>query len=310
MNNSQTPENKPKSNIQDLLRPNNETRTDNIDMTLWNTQPAQPKPAAEPVQPIVQSQPVKEEKVKQPKQKNKTPLSTIIILIVCLCATAYGIYFTFFRTKANNKKDNDKYIEEEKIKIDKDVALSWNGVYSANDKSIVIYMYDDYTINIDIKVKNSMYGFYAESENLEDDKIVYENEEFGENISIIIEKTDTGISVTSSSTDKNDSINLAGGNYTKNKFEELGWTGTYSNNDTIIILNEIDTNYIVCNIIKGSYISSFNFDSISSTELNYLDQFDNGTVKVAKTENGIIVEAQSKRDGDIFNEINGTYKKS
>lgn len=310
MDNNQTPENKQKSNIQDLLRPNNASHTDNIDMALWNMQPTQPKQIVQPVQQMEQPKPVKVDRIKAPKQKKKTSISTIIIFIICICATAYGIYFTFFRTKTNDKKVIEEYIEEEKIKIDKDISLSWNGVYTSNDKSIIIYVYDDYTINVDMKIRNSMYGFFAKAENIEDNRIVYEHEEFGENISIIIEKTDTGISVTSSSTDKKDSLNLAGGNYTKHKFKELGWTGTYTNEGTIIILNEIDTNYIVCNIIKDSYISSFSFDNIKSTELNYLDQLDKGTIKITKTDSGISVTAQSKRDGDIFNEISGTYKKS
>ena len=308
MNNNQPTENK--SNIQDLLRPNNATHTDNIDMALWNIQPQPPKIDVQPVKQQEVPQPPKIEKNKQPKQKKKTPLSTIILFVICICAIVYGIYFTFFRTKANDKKDNEVYIEEEKIKIDREVSLSWNGVYTSTDKKVVIYMYDDYTINVDLKIKNSMYGFYATAENLEENKIVYEHEEFGETISIIIEKTETGVSVTASSTDKKDSLNLAGGNYTKNKFKELGWTGTYTNDNTTIILNEIDTNYILCNIIKDSYISSFNFDSMNASELNYLDDFDKGTVKITKSATGITVEAQSRRDGDIFNEISGTYKKS
>ena len=82
------------------------------------------------------------------------------------------------------------------------------------------------------------------------------------------------------------------------------------NGDTTIILNEIDTNYIVTTIMKDSYIATFKFDNVNATELNHNDTIDEGTIKITKTDNGINVEAQSKRDGDIFNEITGTYKKS
>ena len=44
--------------------------------------------------------------------------------------------------------------------------------------------------------------------------------------------------------------------------------------------------------------------------MNYLDIVDEGTIKITKTDTGINIEAQSKRDGDIFNEISGVYKKS
>ena len=171
-------------------------------------------------------------------------------------------------------------------------------------------MYDDYTINVDMKVRNSMYGFYALNENVTKDKITYEREEFGEVISITIEKTSDGIIVTSSSTDKKDSLNLAGGTYTKNKYTSNDWTGTYINGDTTVILNEIDNNRVVTTITKESYVSNFQFDSATNTELNYLDIVDEGTIKITKTDTGINIEAQSKRDGDIFNEISGVYKKS
>ena len=296
MDNNQNSEKKSTSNIQDLLRPNNAAKND---IDIWNMQPQTP---------VIETESTNIEKIAN-KKKN-SPISTIIILILCLATATYGIYFMFFRTKADNHKDDEEYIEKENVKIDNDILLSWNGVYNLDGKNIVIYMYDDYTINVDIKINNSMYGFYATNENVTKDKIVFEREEFGETISITIEKSTNNITVTASSTDKRDPLNLASGTYIKNEFEPYGWTGTYINGDTTIILNEIDTNYIVTTIMKDSYIATFKFDNVNATELNHNDTIDDGTIKITKTDNGINVEAQSKRDGDIFNEITGTYKKS
>ena len=309
MNNNQNFNDKSSSNIQDLLRPNNVVKTDNNDMALWNMQPQQPT-TQETKKTVETQQPINQDITKQPKKKKKAPISTIIIALICLLTFSYGIYFSFFRTKTNTQRETNKVVEEESVKIDKDILLSWNGVYNADGKNIVIYMYDDYTINVDMKVRNSMYGFYALNENVTKDKITYEREEFGEVISITIEKTSNGIIVTSSSTDKKDSLNLAGGTYTKNQYTSNGWTGTYNNGDTTVILNEIDNNRVVTTITKESYVSNFQFDSATNTELNYLDIVDEGTIKITKTDTGINIEAQSKRDGDIFNEISGVYKKS
>lgn len=304
MDNNQNSEKKSTSNIQDLLRPNNVAKADKNDTDIWNiqqqTQPVKPQTT------VIETESPKTEKTK----KKNVPISTIIIFILCLAAAAYGIYFMFFRTKADRPKDDEEYIEKENVKIDNDILLSWNGVYNLDGKNIVIYMYDDYTINVDLKINNSMYGFYATNENVTKDKIIFEREEFGETISITIEKNNNNITVTASSTDKKDPLNLASGTYTKNNFEPYGWTGTYINGDTTIILNEIDANYIVTTIMKDSYVATFQFDSVNATELIHNDTIDEGTIKITKTDNGINVEAQSKRDGDIFNEITGTYKKS
>lgn len=298
MDNNQNSEKKSTSNIQDLLRPNN---VDKNDTDIWNIQ--QQTQLVKPQTTVIETE-------KKPNKKKNSPISTIIILILCLATAAYGIYFMFFRTKADNPKDDEEYIEKENVKIDNDILLGWNGVYNLGGKNIVIYMYDDYTINVDIKINNSMYGFYATNENVTKDKIVFEREEFGDTISITIEKNNNNITVTASSTDKKDPLNLANGTYIKNEFEPYGWTGKYINGDTTIILNEIDANYIVTTIMKDSYVATFQFDSANATELIHNDPIDEGTIKITKTDNGINVESQSKRDGDIFNEITGTYKKS
>lgn len=247
----------------------------------------------------------------QHHQKDKTLLSTIIFIFLCIVVISYGIYFTFFRTKVgDNKEEETIYIEEAQIKIDKEILLGWNGVYTFNNNQVVIYMYDDYNINIDMNIRNTTYGFFATHENVTENKITYEREEFGNTVSITLEKTNEGIVVTSSSSDKKDTLNVASGTYTKNSFKDYGWTNTYVKDDTTIILNEIDKDYVVCQIIKDSYISTFNFDTVDKNKLYFYDEADKGSITITKTDDDITVEAQSNRDGDIFNEIDGIYKKS
>ena len=183
---------------------------------------------------------------------------------------------------------------------------SWNGVYTLGKTKITINQsgLDLVTVSI-VDEDGALTAFDTEVES--DNKINYADDFFGEETSVVIEKTDNGIKITSSSSDSNSSLNKISGSYTKTVFTPYGWSGNYVNGDITIIINEIDKDYVSCSVIKGMSVASFTIDKVSATELTYEDKIDQELVTITKTDNGINVTASAADKDSILSGINGTY---
>ena len=183
---------------------------------------------------------------------------------------------------------------------------SWNGVYTLGKTKITINQsgLDLVTVSI-VDEDGALTAFDTEVES--DNKINYADDFFGEETSVVIEKTDNGIKITSSSSDSNSSLNKISGSYTKTVFTPYGWSGNYVNGDITIIINEIDKDYVSCSVIKGMSVASFTIDKVSATELTYEDKIDQELVTITKTDNGINVTASAADKDSILSSINGTY---
>lgn len=255
-------------------------------------------------------------KENEKNEENQTKLYIIfaIILIVVIGAIVFFLLTEMNKKDSNSKDNNDdkptNYVDDGYQYDDDDIvhanAEVWNGTYVNGNTKIMIYKVADKMVTVGI-IGNSY--TYIDINIDDEEKIIYNDDFLGASSSLIIEKTANGIKVTASSSDANSVLNNINGTYTKNQFKSKGWDGTYANGDVSVIISEIDQNSVICTITKVYSVASFPFDTISASELVYIDETDKDTVKVAKTENGIYINANSKQEDSLFNEITGGYTK-
>lgn len=240
---------------------------------------------------------------KIPSEKKKYWKILVGVLLILILAVAG--YFLFTKVLKSNSNS------EEHIVKSSTELVSYNGVYTMGDTSVIIYM--DYEDSSTLIIKQD-----SESSSMtvvldEEGNLVRENATVAEEIRVSIEKTDEGIKLTASSSDKDSILNKISGNYVKNEFTSLEWDGAYTKGDVAIILSECDEKLIYANITQkdNNMISTKELELTTYTDskITYVGTFfdDEETVTIEKTEEGIKVTASSTDTDSILNKISGTY---
>lgn len=268
--------------------------------------------------------------------KSKKGSSSILLLffaiVVLLGAVAFWLYVQNYSKSNKEITSKNKNASQVEDKIDNDeedysgledlltqsfsnknyleesngYANLWNGKYVDNTtgNKITIYRDGNNTISMDISAESSYKGF-GNIEIDSADKIEYEDEDFGENISLNIERNaNDELIVKAFSDDEESACNFIDGTYVKEDAEDNGWSGKYSDDENAIILAQVDEKlYIIIN----EYWQR-NADEFDDEKLTYEDEFfeDQEKLVIEKTTTGIkITEASSTDEEDILNEING-----
>ena len=222
----------------------------------------------------------------------------IIFCLLGILLIAVACYFIFFNGNDNNQKEKTNDFEEI---VD---LSSWAGSYSNGVTSIELYQSAKDGISINVITDYSYTGYDIEANS--NDKIVYEDEYFGEDISIVIEKKSTGIKINASSSNDESPLNSITGEYEKEQFETLGWNGVYEKDQTLIFLNEITDNYLRISVNGKTFSYSTIADDYDDKNIIYSESFPNENIEIEKTEDGIKVTASAEENEEL-NDIDGIY---
>lgn len=229
------------------------------------------------------------EKKQQKKSENDAIKKNIFLMILFIILIIGGIFFIF----------NGGFKKEEKEIFLKD----FSGVYIGENTRITIYMHDNEHAYSFIQYNDNMSGIYLEFNS--DKNLIYKSDDE----KVKVEKTSSGIEITSSSEEKNSVLNKINGNYVRVDYNNRYWSDTYESNGTIITIDQYSSENLYITIIKDddTFIEhSSNFTS-KKIEINNIEDIKESII-IEKFDNGIKVSASSEDSLSILNTISGEYK--
>ncbi len=211
------------------------------------------------------------------KGGSKFDTKTIILVVAAIIAVIICVlYFMFFNpnkkkttpTTNNNVTENvtenttentnqtnnnttenvtpDTEPEPEEIA---DYDMSWLGSYENDEATIDIYYSAPKVIDISIKKGSGAAQISLDVTSLKE--IVYEDDFLGDELSIKLTKTEDGIIIDSSSTDKDSEYNISG-SFAKVTSSNDNWSGFYETDGGEIIINQIYENGGIISLAANS----------------------------------------------------------
>lgn len=242
--------------------------------------------------------------IKQKKKKNGLYLLIIIIIALLLAGGMYLIYDKFINNK-DEVKENNKISEEKKEETNVASSMTeYIGTY-INEKT-TIYIVARNTKEADLTIINGN-NFNSLTVELDKNNKLYYDED-GNKLSI--EKTNDGIKVTSSATDKASIYNSLTNTYTKKKFVSTNWTGIYTKDDITIAISEIDTKNLYLTITQDYSNYSYIINNYTNDKISHKSTFfdDVNTISIEKEKDGLKVVSTSTDPESLFSHASGNYK--
>jgi hypothetical protein len=242
----------------------------------------------------------------------------IVGVILVFIIAIVGIYLLTKESNSSTKSENSNSNSNNKENAKSTDYNNWNGTYKNEDLTITLYRSREDQIEFSISgdimnpdgtttSSSTSFSLTLDSaERLENDDSIFDTKH-----SIIIIKTDEGISVQSSSSDPNNLLNAANGNYLKNEFTSSNWDGVYTNNNTSIILSEVSEQELYINIVHNFSIHITQFKDYTNNKIIYEDSFFEDIIKIniTKVSDGLEIQSSSTDSDSLLNEINGKYTK-
>lgn len=209
------------------------------------------------------------------------------------------------------KNDADNNLNQDNLNI-------WNGTYINGKISFKLYRSASDQIELSITKDNSddsgNFSFEISAYSIKLDsaeKLVYEDDFFGNAVSITISKTDEGVALQASSSDSESFLNEADGNYVKENSSTAGWDGVYKNGDVLVILAEVAHNELYMTISSGFSEYSTYFSEYTSAKISYENESfgDIDYISIVKTATGIDIQSSSTNTDSLLNTTSGSFTK-
>lgn len=214
------------------------------------------------------------------------------------------IYDKFINNK-DEVKENNKISEEKKEETNVTSSMTeFIGTY-INEKT-TIYIVARNTKEADLTIINGN-NFNSLTVELDKNNKLYYDED-GNKLSI--EKTNDGIKVTSSATDKTSIYNSLTNTYAKKKFVSTNWTGIYTKDDITIAISEIDTKNLYLTITQNYSNYSYIINNYTKDKISHKSTFfdDVNTISIEKEKDGLKVVSTSTDPESLFSHASGNYK--